>query len=99
MQLITNAIQTDASMNPGNSGGPLLTAAGEVVGVNFAIEQAAAGPGLGFALDENGARDVANQLIAPGHVNRTYLGIVYSQLDATTASGYGLKEGALVRRA
>jgi putative serine protease PepD len=93
---ILNAIQTDAQINPGNSGGPLLNSAGQVVGVNFAIEQAQAGPGLGFALDGNAARDIADQLIQTGHVNRPFLGVTYNQLDETAASANGLVVGAVV---
>jgi S1-C subfamily serine protease len=96
MENILNAIQTDAQINPGNSGGPLLNSAGQVVGVNFAIEQAQAGPGLGFALDGNAARDIANQLIQTGHINRPYLGVTYQQLDETAAAANGLVVGALV---
>jgi putative serine protease PepD len=93
---ILNAIQTDAQINPGNSGGPLLNSAGQVVGVNFAIEQAQAGPGLGFALDGNAARDIANQLIQTGHVNRPFLGVTYTMLDETSAAANGLVVGAVV---
>lgn len=93
---ILNAIQTDASINPGNSGGPLLNSAGQVVGVNFAIEQAQAGPGLGFALDGDAARDIANQLIQTGHVNQPFLGVSYEQLDETAAAANALVVGALI---
>jgi S1-C subfamily serine protease len=93
---ILNAIQTDAQINPGNSGGPLLNSAGQVMGVNFAIEQAQAGPGLGFALDGNAARDIANQLIQTGHVNRPFLGVTYTMLDETAAAANGLVVGAVV---
>ena len=93
---ILNAIQTDAQINPGNSGGPLLNSAGQVMGVNFAIEQAQAGPGLGFALDGNAARDIANQLIQTGHVNRPFLGVTYTMLDETAAAANGLVVGAAV---
>jgi len=95
-ETILNAIQTDAQINPGNSGGPLLNSAGQVVGVNFAIEQAQAGPGLGFALDGNAARDIANQLIQTGHVNQPYLGVTYQQLDETAAAANALVVGAWV---
>ena len=95
---ILNAIQTDAQINPGNSGGPLLNSAGEVVGVNFAIEQAQSGPGLGFALDGNAAHDVATQLIQTGHVNEPYLGVSYEPVDETAAATYGLSVGALVKK-
>ena len=93
---ILNAIQTDAQINPGNSGGPLLNSLGQVIGVSFAIEQAQAGPGLGFALDGNAAHDIANQLIQTGHVNRPYLGVAYQQLDETAAAANSLVVGALV---
>lgn len=95
---ILNAIQTDAQINPGNSGGPLLNSAGQVIGINFALEQAQAGPGLGFALDGNTARDIANQLIATGHVNRPYLGVTYESLDETAAAANNLVVGALVTK-
>jgi len=95
-QNILNAIQTDAQINPGNSGGPLLNSAGQVIGVNFAIEQAQAGPGLGFALDGNAARDITNQLIQTGHVNRPFLGVTYDQVDETAAAANGLVVGAVV---
>ncbi len=93
---ILNAIQTDAQINPGNSGGPLLNSAGQVIGINFALEQAQAGPGLGFALDGNSAREIANQLITTGHVNRPFLGVTYQQLDETAAAANNLTVGALV---
>src|SRR4029077_1743696 len=58
--------------------------------------QAQAGPGLGFALDGNAARDIANQLIQTGHVNRPFLGVPYNQLDEPTAAANGLVVGAVV---
>ena len=72
-RLIENIIQTDASLNPGNSGGPLVTSRGRVVGVNAAIKPYA--QGIGLALPSNTARAVAEDLIAHGHVRRAYLGI------------------------
>jgi S1-C subfamily serine protease len=93
---ILNAIQTDATINPGNSGGPLLNSAGQVIGINFALEQAQAGPGLGFALDGDSAHQIADELITTGHVNRPFLGVSYQQLDETAAAANNLVVGALV---
>ncbi len=94
---ILNAIQTDAIINPGNSGGPLLDSAGQVIGVNFAIEQAQAGAGLSYALDGNSAREIADQLIRTGRVIKPVLGISYQPLDETAASALNRPVGALVR--
>ncbi|MHC4958130.1 MAG: S1C family serine protease [Planctomycetota bacterium] len=70
---IDGVIQTDAPLNPGNSGGPLLNPAGHVVGINTAI--LLGGQGLCFAVPSNTASFVADECIAHGRVRRAYLGI------------------------
>jgi S1-C subfamily serine protease len=83
---IDHAIQTDAALNHGNSGGPLLTVDGKVVGVNSQIQTAEAGGGsigIGFAIPIDTVKNAAAQLIAHGHVEHAFLGV---QVQALTPS-------------
>jgi len=104
---INDSIQTDAAINHGNSGGPLLNAQGQVVGVNAQIKSDSGGnEGVGFAIPSNTVRSIASQLISSGKVEHAYLGIsidatastarVAAVKPSTPAQNAGLKAGDVV---
>jgi putative serine protease PepD len=101
---IDNVIQTDAAINSGNSGGPLIAANGRVIGVNTAIAtgntRAGGNIGIGFAVPVNTVRDVASQLIDSGRVEHAFLAVVAQPITEEIASLFNLPvdEGLLVVR-
>ena len=92
-------IQTDAAVNPGNSGGPLFNTAGDVIGVNSQIYSRSGGyQGLSFAIPINVAMSIADQLRESGFATRGWLGVRIQNVDQSLAESFGLTkpEGALV---
>ena len=90
-----NLIQTDAAINSGNSGGPLVNLAGEVVGVNTLVvrgdgQSAAIAEGLGFAIPSNTARLIGEQIIKKGYFARPYLGVRIQHVNPSVAERYDL---------
>jgi len=86
---IPNAIQTDAPINHGNSGGPLLDSAGRVVGINDQIESGGTvdgNVGVGFAIASNTAKTIVPQLLANGHASHAWLGVEVAPLDSQVAA-------------
>jgi serine protease Do len=90
-------IQTDAAINFGNSGGPLINSRGEVIGINAAISSRAAN--IGFAVPINQASAILPQLREKGHVSRGYIGVTLRDVDADLQRSLGLKSstGAIVQ--
>lgn len=90
-----NLIQTDAAINSGNSGGPLVNLAGEVVGVNTFVVRGNSGSGasaegLGFAVPANTARLISEQIIEKGYFARPYLGVQIQHINPSIATRYDL---------
>ena len=94
---LDNYIQTDAAINFGNSGGPLINARGDVIGINAAISSRASN--IGFAVPVNQARAVLPQLKARGRVARGYIGVALKDVDPDLqrSLGLGTTRGALVQ--
>ncbi|MDP8171385.1 Do family serine endopeptidase [Pasteurella skyensis] len=94
-----NYIQTDAAVNQGNSGGPLINLKGELIGVNTAIISPSGGnAGIAFAIPSNMAHNLVNQIIEFGQVKRGMLGIKGGELNADLAKEFGVdaQQGAFV---
>ncbi len=87
-------IQTDAAINNGNSGGPLINSLGQVIGINTLVVRSTnegnVAEGLGFAIPSNVVRDILAQLIAKGKVERPYIGVTYQDVDPQLASELNL---------
>lgn len=86
-------IQTDAAVNPGNSGGPLLDSRGRVIGINTLVLRGSpdiAAVGLNFAVPINLASDLANQLLTTGRIRRTFLGVSYADVEPEMARQFGI---------
>lgn len=98
---IEDFIQTDAAINRGNSGGPLLTLDGQVAGMNTAIVTSMATGGymgIGFAIPSNMLKHVMEELLSNGSISRGFLGVTLQQLDSGLAKAFGLDkvEGAVI---
>ncbi|HLF00181.1 MAG TPA: trypsin-like peptidase domain-containing protein [Gaiellaceae bacterium] len=99
---IDHVIQTDAPINKGNSGGPLLNSRGEVIGVNTQIETGETGTGnvgIGFAVPSNTVKDVVAQILRTGRVDHAYLGITGRSLTRDLVERFNLPvaEGVLIQ--
>jgi S1-C subfamily serine protease len=94
---INDSIQTDAAINHGNSGGPLLNSQGQVIGVNAQIKSDSGGSdGVGFAIPSNTVKSIVSQLLASGEVEHAFLGVGLQTIPATVADQLGLVEGVAV---
>lgn len=93
---LEDVIQTDAAINLGNSGGPLVNLRGEVVGVNVAIESNA--QSIGFAIPINAAKRIIESYKKFGEIRRAFLGVRYQMIDVSLKEEYGLEqnEGAFI---
>ena len=82
VESLTDMIQTDAAINSGNSGGPLVNAAGEVIGINTAVSD---GNGIGFAIPISAVKGMLDSLLETGTAKRAYAGISYTNIDVALA--------------
>jgi S1-C subfamily serine protease len=91
---INDSIQTDAAINHGNSGGPLLDSSAQVIGVNAQIAgQTGANVGIGFAIPSDTVKSIADTLISSGKVEHAYLGVTVQEIPSTVADQLGAVAG------
>ncbi|MEP7040509.1 MAG: trypsin-like peptidase domain-containing protein [Chloroflexota bacterium] len=95
---LNNLIQTDAAINPGNSGGPLINSAGQVIGINTAVNQDA--QGIGFAIPISVARPIVQLALAGKPIARPWIGVRYTIIDAQVAKDLALSvdHGVLIAK-
>ncbi len=91
-----NAIQTDAALNPGNSGGPLLNSAGQVIGINVATSVGA--DNISFSIPVNNLKPILEVFLKEGKIVKPYIGVSYTMITKELASLRRLPEGAFVQR-
>ena len=89
---LSDMIQTDAAINSGNSGGPLVNAAGEVIGINTATSSTA--ENVGFAIPISSVKGMLNQLIETGKASRSYIGVYMVEITPEIAKNYNLPVSA-----
>jgi len=95
-ETLENVIQTDAALNPGNSGGPLLDLSARVIGINFAVTEGA--QNIGFVIPINRAKVVLEQFREVGRIIKPFLGVAYQLINKDIADIRGLPQGAFVQR-
>ena len=94
---VMHLLQTDAAINSGNSGGPLLNRHGQVIGINSAKVSVSGYEGLGFAIPSNTARPIVEELVRSGSISaRPMLGVAASRLSAMASGFYGLPQGLYI---
>ncbi len=95
-ETLQNVIQTDAALNPGNSGGPLLDLSGNVIGVNFATSSSA--QNIGFVIPINRVKEIIDQYKQNGRIIKPYIGVGFQTIDSALAQIQGVPQGAFVRQ-
>ena len=94
---VMHLLQTDTAIHPGNSGGPLLNAKGQVIGINSAKLNIEGYKGIGFAIPINAVRPIAEELVRSGSISaRPMLGLTVSKLNAMASGFYGLPQGLYI---
>ena len=96
VEYLSDMLQTDAAINSGNSGGPLVNAAGDVIGINTAVSSS--GNGLGFAIPISATKGMLENIIENNKASRAYLGLTYLNITSDVAKQYNLsvKHGAYI---
>lgn len=95
VERLDNVIQTDAAVNPGNSGGPLLNSAGQVIGVNTAV--AAGGQNIAFTIPINIVKESLQNFNETGQFNRPFIGVAYTMISPQSAAANDVPQGAFVQ--